>query len=93
MAASDALRRYLANLDARRGSLRDEVEDDVAPLRGRSLEERARILESVCRDAWAILRARSDFERAVDFRQARSQEAEETWARLAASYKEAHGRR
>ena len=44
-------RRYLEALEARRRTLRDEVEDDVAMLRGLSLEERGKILESVCRDA------------------------------------------
>lgn len=53
-------RRYLEALEGRRRTLRDEVEDDVAMLRGLSLEERGRILESVCRDAMAILRARPD---------------------------------
>jgi hypothetical protein len=68
-------------------TLRDEVEDDVAQLRGLSLEQRGRILESVCRDAMAILRARPDFEEAVQRRDPRSAESMQTWLRLV----KAHG--
>lgn len=52
------MRAFVARLDQRRRSLAEEVEEDVAPARAMSLEERGRVLESVCRDAWAILRAR-----------------------------------
>jgi hypothetical protein len=34
-------------------TLRDEVEDDVAHLRALALEQRGKIVESVCRDAMA----------------------------------------
>lgn len=63
---------FLAAIDARRRSLREEVEDDVAPLRGLTIEERGKILESVCRDAMAILRARPDFEQGDANRSAQS---------------------
>jgi hypothetical protein len=63
-------------------SLRDEVEEDVAPLRGLSLAERGKIVESVCRDAMAILRARPDFESAIRHQDARSAESLATWLRL-----------
>ena len=52
---------YLRRLDERRQSLAAEIEDDVAPYRGLSADERGRILESVCRDAWAILSSRPDY--------------------------------
>lgn len=84
-------RSYLEHLDSQRRSLRDEVESDVAPLRGLSLEERGKILESVCRDAMAILEARPDFETAVQYRDPRSEESMQTWLRLVAKYRR-HGR-
>ncbi|MDX2009167.1 MAG: hypothetical protein SFW67_03200 [Myxococcaceae bacterium] len=52
--------RFPERLERRRRTLAEEVEDDVAPLRGLSTEERGQILASVCRDAMAILRARPD---------------------------------
>jgi hypothetical protein len=67
-------------------TLRDEVEDDVAHLRGLTLEQRGWIVESVCRDAMAILRARPDFEQAVQQRDPRSPESMETWLRLVEKY-------
>jgi hypothetical protein len=72
-------------------SLRDEVEEDVAPLRGLTLDERGKILESVCRDAMAILRGREDFETAIQARDKRSPESEETWLRAVKRFR-AHGR-
>lgn len=54
--------RFLKRLDEERGN---EVENDVGPLRGLSLEERGKIVESVCRDAMAIMRARPDFVEAI----------------------------
>jgi len=82
---------FLRHLEARRTTLRDEIEDDIAPLRGLTLEERGRILESVCRDAMAILRARPDFETAVQYRDPLSEESRETWQRAVQRYR-AHGR-
>lgn len=57
--------KFLASLEERRKTLRDEVEEDVGPLRGLSLEERGKVHESVCRDAMAIIRARPDAEAAL----------------------------
>jgi hypothetical protein len=87
-----AATRFLANLAERRRSLRDEVEDDIADLRGLSLEERGRILESVCRDAVAILRARPDAEAAMAWQDPRSEESEQTWRALVARFRRSHGR-
>lgn len=42
---------------------REAVEADVAEYRGKSLEERGRDIESVCRDAAAILSSRPDRDR------------------------------
>ena len=87
-----AATKFLANLAERRRSLRDEVEDDVADLRELSLDERGRILESVCRDAVAILRARPDAEEAMARRDPRSEESEQTWRALVERFRSGHGR-
>ncbi len=72
----EAVAGFLSRLDDQR---RDEVENDVGPLRGLTLEQRGKIVESVCRDAMAILRARPDFEEALQRRDPRSPESEATW--------------
>jgi hypothetical protein len=79
---SSGHQRYLEQLEARRRSLRDEVEDDVANLRGLTLELRGKIVESVCRDAMAILEARPDFKQAIQHQDPRSPESMATWLRL-----------
>lgn len=84
----DGVARFLSRLDEQRGA---EVENDVGPLRGLSLEERGKIVESVCRDAMAIMRARPDFAEAVRFRDPRSAESEATWLRLVKQFRR-HGR-
>jgi hypothetical protein len=89
--ASDRAANFLRRLEQRRSSLREEIEDDIAPLRGLSLDERGKILESVCRDAMAILRARPDFERAMAHQDPRSPESLSTWLQLVKRYR-AHGR-
>lgn len=83
--------RFLQHLAERRSSLREEIEDDISGLRGLSLEERGKLLESVCRDAMAILRGRPDFERAVQHQDQRSAESMATWLRLVRQYR-THGR-
>jgi hypothetical protein len=88
--ASQRAQNFLESLELRRKSLRDEVEEDVGPLRGLSLEERGRILESVCRDAMAVLKARPDAARAIEQREARSAESMATWLKAVARYR--HGR-
>jgi hypothetical protein len=83
--------RFLQNLESRRASLREEIEDDIAPLRDLNLEERGRILESVYRDAMAILRARPDFAEAIQHQDARSEESLQMWNAAVKKYR-AHGR-
>ena len=85
-----AAERFLQHLEAQRRTLKDEVEADVAPLRELSLAERGRVLESVCRDAMAILRARPDAETALMQQDPRSAESLETWRRLVDRFR--HGR-
>ncbi|MBL8921041.1 MAG: hypothetical protein JNJ54_19420 [Myxococcaceae bacterium] len=83
--------KFLASLEERRKSLRDEVEEDVGPLRGLSLEERGKVLESVCRDAMAIIRARPDAETALAQRDPLPPESAALWQALVDRYRR-HGR-
>lgn len=83
--------KFLAHLDERRMTRREEVEDDIAPLRQLTLEERGRVLESVCRDAMAILRARPDFASAMAAQEPRSEASMKLWMDLVKRYR-THGR-
>ena len=85
--SADRAARFLEHLTARRSSLREEIEDDLSSVRGLSLEERGKLLESVCRDAMAILRGRPDFERAIQHQDQRSAESMATWLRLVRQYR------
>lgn len=89
--ASERSARFLQHLDAQRRTLKEEVEQDVAPLRGLSLAERGLVVESVCRDAMAILRGRPDFAQALLANDPRSDESERTW-RAAVERFRVHGR-
>lgn len=82
---------YLRRLDHQRRDLAAEVEPDVAPFRDMSPDERGEILASVCRSAWEIMRSRSDFETAVNWRDPRSPESLATWQRLVAQHSSRHG--
>lgn len=84
-------KRFLEAIDRQRQTLAEEVEGDVAPLRGLSLEERGKILESVCRDAVAIIRARPDAEKAMQLQDPRSPESIALWQSLVDRYRR-HGR-
>jgi hypothetical protein len=53
-------RRYVERLDRQRASLALELEEEIAALRGLTLEERGSWVASVCRSAWSILRSRGD---------------------------------
>ena len=77
--SADRTANFLRRLEERRRSLSEEIEDDIAPLRGLTLEERGEILESVCRDAMAILRARPDFQSALAHEALRKSESLDTW--------------
>jgi len=65
-AGEERTRRWIAALDARRRTLATELEDDVAPVRSLTLEQRGEWVASACRGAWTILRARPDARRAID---------------------------
>jgi hypothetical protein len=77
-------RRYVARLDARRRTLADEVEDDVAPVRGLSLRERGEWVASACRSAWDILRGRTDAQRVIDHVDPLAPDFAAKWAALMA---------
>ena len=85
--SADRAAQFLQHLAARRNSLSEEIEDDISGVRGLSLEERGKLLESVCRDAMAILRGRPDFERAILHQDQRSAESMATWLRLVKQYR------
>src|SRR4051794_35054705 len=53
--ADDRIRRWVAQLDARRSSLAAEVDDDVVPVRGLTLQERGEWIASACLSEWDIL--------------------------------------
>ncbi len=57
----ERVRRYVASRDRERATLAAELEDEIAPVRGLTFEQRGDWIVSVCRSAWAILRSRSDF--------------------------------
>jgi hypothetical protein len=87
--AADRVRRYVARLDARRRTLAEEVEDDVAPVRGLSLDVRGDWIASVCRSAWSILRARPDAHRLIDSVDPPAPDLASTWTALMAQRRRA----
>ena len=56
-------RRYVERLDARFRTLRDEVEEDVARIRGLSADEVDRRLAALVQSAWRVLEELPDEER------------------------------
>ena len=82
---------FLKRLALQRKTLREEIEDDIAPLRGLTLEQRGQLVESVCRDAMAILRGREDFAQALQAQEPRSEESLQQWVNLVKRHR-AHGR-
>lgn len=76
--------RWVAQLDARRRTLADEVEDDVAPVRHLTLHERGEWIASACRSAWDILRARPDARAVVEQIEAPAPDFATKWAALMA---------
>ncbi len=76
------IRNYVARLDERRATLAREVEDDVARVRGLSLEARGDLVARVCRSAWAILRSRADVTAVVARREEPARDFAQKWAVL-----------
>jgi hypothetical protein len=77
-------RRYLARLDASRRTLAHEVEDDVAPVRALTMQERGEWIASACRSTWDILRSRPDAQRVIDFVDPPAPDFAPKWAALMA---------
>jgi hypothetical protein len=77
-------RRYVEQLDARRRTLADELEDDIAPVRGLTLRERGAWIVSACRSAWAIIRSRPDGSRIVQDQEPPADDLPAKWRRLMA---------
>jgi hypothetical protein len=61
----ERVRRYVDRLDRQRATLAEELEEEIASVRGLTLEERGEWVASVCRSAWAILRSRRDLTEVV----------------------------
>ena len=68
-------------------SARQDVDDDVAGARGTTVEERARILEALCRMAAEQIAQHPDPTKALDWRDPISAESEAALARLRARYR------
>ena len=86
-------RRYVAQLDARRRTLADEVEDDVAPVRGLTLRDRGEWIASACRSTWDILRSRADGQRMIDHVDPPAPDFAAKWAALMAQQRSHASRR
>jgi hypothetical protein len=86
----DRVRRYVAQLDRRRATLASALEDEVAPVRELSLAERGVWVASVCRSAWAILRARQDGRDVVERREPPAADFEAVWQQLMARRRAVH---
>jgi hypothetical protein len=80
----ERMRRYVAQLDAARRTLADEVEDDVAPVRRLTMRERGEWIASACRSTWDILRSRPDAQQAIAFADAPAPDFAAKWAALMA---------
>ena len=80
-------REYIARLDRARSTLADEIEPDVAPVRGLSLEERGEWIARLCASAWAVLRSRSDFPAVVQHQEPPAPDFHDKWIALNARYR------
>jgi hypothetical protein len=79
---STRVRQYIAQVDRQRETLAAELEEEIAPLRHLSMAERGRWIASVCRSAWAILRARPDTRAAIDHDEPPAVDFEPLWRQL-----------
>lgn len=75
-------REYVARLDRARATLRDEVEADVAPVRGLTLAQRGEWVARACASAWAILDARADRAAVLAWREPAAPDFELKWRAL-----------
>jgi len=56
---------FIRRLDAARASKAVELEDEVAPVRALTLEQRGEWIAELCASAMAILRSREDFSKVM----------------------------
>jgi hypothetical protein len=71
---------------------RTSVEREAAPYREMTATQRLEILDSLCRDAMALLASRPDRQRVLEFRDRLPPSAVEALARLRAEYRAREGR-
>lgn len=92
----ERVRRYVERLDAaRRRPLAEQLEDDLGPLRGVSMAERARLVKAVCGAAWKLIQARPDRDRVLAHQDPIPSDSQTHWRRLVretAAQRRAHGR-
>lgn len=92
----ERVRKYVERLDrARRRPLAEQLEDDLAPLRGISFEERARLIKAVCAAASKLIESRPDRDRVLAYQDPLPAESQARWLRLVRETfrrREAHGR-
>lgn len=86
----EQVRRYVARLDARRGTLEDELEDTAKLARGRTPQELDRDLQQVVRAGWAILMSREDKDRVLAWRDPLPEHSRLAWRRLVERYRSGH---
>jgi hypothetical protein len=72
----------LEGLQKARRSLADEVEPDIAPMRGLTPEQRGDLFAAVCHAAWAMLRSRPDFPAAAEYADPLPADFEAKWSAL-----------
>jgi hypothetical protein len=77
------VQRFVAQRDRARRTLAEELEEELAPIRGMSLEEKGDWVARTCRAAWAILRSRPDGARLVAEREPPAPDYPAIWRRLA----------
>ncbi len=84
-------RRYVERLDRSLARpLAEQLEDEVGPYRGLTMQQRARVLEGLCRAAWVVLSTRPDRDAVLRFPEPGAADLETIWRRL---MKQREGRR
>lgn len=75
-------RRWVAQLDADRATLADEVEADVAQYRDMTPEQANRLRIGVVEGSWAMLQSQPDKQKVLDYRDPPAPDFERVWQRL-----------
>ncbi len=84
---SASTRRFIARLDHQRRTLQDEVEPDIADVRGLTPEELDHRLVAVVRSAWTIARTRGDLQQLLT-REPAAPDFDAVWAALVRRFRE-----